>query len=323
MDINAEQQRIITRYLLGEMSEQERSEFEDRYLDDSVLFEELIAVEDEMMRRYAQGSLSEAERAAFETRYLRSQGNRQRAQFTRSLMNYALSVREHANSQSAAGLSDVAIAPQAATDSQKSKVWRRISGFLANSRSGLRFAMSATLLALIAGGSWLAIVDIRLHRTFQQMQAQQASSLHREQQLHDQLAELNLRLKQQEEQVAQLPSLGSSILPFVLISHLIRQSNPQKPLVIGAGYSAVFLESTLQNDAYKSYSASLETPEGHEIWRQSGLKSWQIHDGSHVLGVILPTTIFKSGNYILVLSGQMESGKLEEVNSYAFRVVRK
>src|SRR5947208_3560337 len=99
MDSNAEQKRTITRYLLGEMSEPERSEFEDRYLDDPALFEELIAVEDEMMRCYASDCLPEAERTAFERRFLTNPDHRQRVDFAGSLMEYASSIYEPSSSQ--------------------------------------------------------------------------------------------------------------------------------------------------------------------------------------------------------------------------------
>src|SRR5438552_9869409 len=109
MDINVGQKRTITRYLLGEMSEQERSEFEDRYLDDPILFEESIAAEDEMMRCYIRGDLPEAARTAFEARYLKNHGNRRRVDFTRSLMTYASSMHEAV--PGTANLGDIAIAP--------------------------------------------------------------------------------------------------------------------------------------------------------------------------------------------------------------------
>src|SRR5947209_17423321 len=109
---------------------------------------------------------------------------------------------------------------------------------------------------------------------------------------------------------------------LLLTSHMVRNSNPQKPLVIPDGLPTVVLGPMLYSNDYLSYSVSLET-EGHLIWRQSDLRSWQIHNGWRVVGLTLPSRIFKSGDYILKLSGRTASGKVEEVDSYAFRVFRR
>lgn len=322
MDINAEQKRMITRYLLGEMSGQERSKFEDRYLEDSVLFEEITAVEDELMRRYACGDLPEAERTAFEARYLKDTDNRRRVDFAKTLMDYVSSTH---------GPADVSDGTR--IEKQRHKQWRWMPVLLAEPGNALRLIAALMLVAMIAGISWLAVMDTRLHRAFEQMQVQHAGDLKQEQELRNQLAQLNLRLQQQEEQVAQLSSLGAMILPFRLSPHLMREGSSQKPLIIPEGFPAVFLESTLSSfdyeygravvNAYVSYSASLETPEGRQIWRQSGLKSWQTHNGPHMIGLILPSRIFQSGNYILKVSGKTATGRLEEVDSYVFRVIKR
>lgn len=313
MDIKAEQKRIITRYLLGEMSGQERSEFENRYLEDSALFEEITAVEDELMRCYARGDLSEAERAAFETRYLQDTGNRRRVDFARTLMDYVSSTH---------GPADVGDESQA--EKQSHKKWRWMPVLLAKPSNALRLIAALMLVAVIAGSSWLAVMDTRLRHAFEQMQVEHAGDLKREQELQTQLAQLNLRLQQQEEQVAQLSSLGSIILPFRLSPHLVREGSMQKPLIISEGFAAVLLELTLgSSNAYASYSASLETPEGQQIWRQPGLKSWRTRNGPHMIGLLLPSKIFQSGNYILKVSGKTATGIPEEVDSYVFRVVRR
>ena len=311
MDVKAEQKRMITRYLLGEMSEQERSAFEDRYLEDSAIFEEITAAEDELMRCYARGDLSEAERTAFEKRYLKDTGNRRRVDFAKTLMDYVSSTQ---------GSADVDDGSQAEKQSHKKWRWMPV---LAEPRNALRLIAALMLAAMIAGSSWLAVMDTRLHHAFEQMQVQHAGDVQREQELQNQLAELNLRLEQQEEQVAQLSSLGSIILPFRLSPYLFREGSPQKPLIIPEGFAAVLLEPALGSNAYASYSASLETPEGRQIWFQSGLKSWQARNGPHIIGLILPSKIFQSGNYILKVSGKTATGKSEEVDSYVFRVIRR
>src|SRR5437588_729251 len=206
MNINVEQKRTITRYLLGEMPAPERSGFEDRYLNDPVLFEELITAEDEMMRCYVRSSLSEAERTAFERRFLTNPNHRRRVDFARSLMEYASSIHEPSSSQGPTDKDVVAIAPRSDMARQKQKPGRWIGGILLGQRSAWQFAAAIALVMLIAGGSWLAVINTRLRRSFDQMQAQHGTDLRREQELRDQLADLSLRLQQKAQQVAQPPS---------------------------------------------------------------------------------------------------------------------
>jgi anti-sigma factor RsiW len=69
---NDPKDRRLMGYLLGQLSEQERIEFEDRYFSDDALFEYLGAVETELIDAYARGELPERDRAQFEQRLLKS-----------------------------------------------------------------------------------------------------------------------------------------------------------------------------------------------------------------------------------------------------------
>lgn len=92
MQDKTNQKRRMVRYLLAEMPEDERSDFEDRFFEDSDLFEELIAVEDEMLRSYVRGSGSKPERAGVARRYLSTPQGRRRVELAKSLMEYVSSV---------------------------------------------------------------------------------------------------------------------------------------------------------------------------------------------------------------------------------------
>ena len=315
MDNNAEQKQTITRYLLGEMSEQERSEFEDRYISDSVLFEELVAIEDEMMRSYVRGDLSESERLTFEARFLRNRGSRRRVDFSRSLMNYAMSRNEDASSR------DQSHTAPHITANKPKREWQGMFVYVTGERSISPIITVAILLLLVSGGGVLAVKYIRVHREYKQMQAQHASNLRREQELREQLEKLTVRLEQQKQQLARNPAFDPTILSFTPNSHSIRQSSPQEPLIIRSEFSAILLRLTLRDDIFPSYTASLETPEGHRIWQQSGLKSWENSNGVHLIAVVLPSAVLKKGSYIVTLTG-VAKGNPEEIDSYIFRVVR-
>jgi len=70
MDTSSDQVRLLQRYLLGDVSEEEQIAIESLYFTDGEAFENLLALEDELTFRYFANSLSKADRRRFEARYL-------------------------------------------------------------------------------------------------------------------------------------------------------------------------------------------------------------------------------------------------------------
>ena len=63
-------ERLIRRYLLGELPEQEQTAVEARYFLDDSFFEQLVAAEKELIGRYLRGELSSEDHERFQRRYL-------------------------------------------------------------------------------------------------------------------------------------------------------------------------------------------------------------------------------------------------------------
>ena len=77
----------IRRFLLGEMSETERSAFEERFVADEDLFEQISVAEDELIESYVRGTLSPAEKTTFEREFLSTEPRRRRVAFTRAMLD--------------------------------------------------------------------------------------------------------------------------------------------------------------------------------------------------------------------------------------------
>ena len=60
----------MQQYLLGRLPEEEEAELERRYLADDALFEELLAIEDDLRDAYVRGELSMPDHDAFQQRLL-------------------------------------------------------------------------------------------------------------------------------------------------------------------------------------------------------------------------------------------------------------
>lgn len=69
-----------------------------------------------------------------------------------------------------------------------------------------------------------------------------------------------------------------------------------------------------ETSGFASYSATLATVEGREVWHQSGL---QPESGS--IRVVIPTSSLSRGDWRVALSGTSSKGKLEAVSNYYFR----
>lgn len=80
--------KIITAYLLGELSEHEQEQLEARYFADDALFEQLLAIEDELIDRYARGEISGPERLRLERHFMKSPARRKRVRFAEALLRH-------------------------------------------------------------------------------------------------------------------------------------------------------------------------------------------------------------------------------------------
>lgn len=78
-------QEVLERYLLGEVTDDERTEIEQGYFADDALFDQLVDVQNDLVDAYAQGTLPPAERKRFEDRFLASTSGIGRVEFARAL----------------------------------------------------------------------------------------------------------------------------------------------------------------------------------------------------------------------------------------------
>lgn len=77
--------QIIIRYLLNELSESEQERFEEAYVKDDGLFEQVQSLEEELIEDYVKGDLSWRKRRLFERHYLASEQRRARVEAARQL----------------------------------------------------------------------------------------------------------------------------------------------------------------------------------------------------------------------------------------------
>src|SRR5215470_2534384 len=82
---NINDEKLISRYLLGELPEEQQVEIEDRAFSDKDYLASITAVENDLIDEYVRGELSAADRQRFETRFLASAERRKRVEFAKAL----------------------------------------------------------------------------------------------------------------------------------------------------------------------------------------------------------------------------------------------
>jgi hypothetical protein len=86
---NLDEHAKVRRYLLGQLTNEERGELEQRLFQDAELYEELEIAEAELCDAYAAGKIREADRPAFEELFLNNPDRKDNLRFARALRRYA------------------------------------------------------------------------------------------------------------------------------------------------------------------------------------------------------------------------------------------
>lgn len=138
MALNSDREKLMRLYLLGRLSDEEKSEIESEYVADEGPFEEILAVEDDLRDAYARSELSSADREAFEQRFVGLPDQVQKLEFAKVLQRY-LSQK-----------------PKTPAELRLERGWQfwmaQVGG---RPRAALAIAVVLVLAILAVGGGWL------------------------------------------------------------------------------------------------------------------------------------------------------------------------
>jgi hypothetical protein len=90
--MDSEQENQMKQYLLGRLSKDEEVEIERRYLADDTVFEDLLAIEEELRDAYAHHELSGPDREAFERRLLTLPRQKEKQQLANTFRQHLLNL---------------------------------------------------------------------------------------------------------------------------------------------------------------------------------------------------------------------------------------
>lgn len=158
-----EEDTLLKKFLLGELSHVERGEVEERLFADPEYFTRFRAAEDELTDEYLYGDLDAAERERFETYFLSTPERRESLRVAMALKQY-IAKNAHAP---AAELTDTAARADAARAPRPEK--RSFFDFLR--APALRFSLAAAAVLIAAAGLWLLLRTTRRDRPDPALQA--------------------------------------------------------------------------------------------------------------------------------------------------------
>jgi hypothetical protein len=276
----------MAQYLLGQLPDEEQAELEHRYLADDALFEELVAIEDDLRDAYVRGELSRPDREAFEQRLLTAPRQKQEQEFARTLCRYL-------------GETCTRVGPVGQLVAKGKSLLRALG---AQPRLVLVPALSVTILLLMVGGWWWG------RRSVQPSQLSPAPP---------QTASGNAPGTAAPTAGEQEPEART--IAVVLSRGLVRGNEEgSNPLVIPPEVNQVRLEARVEVD-YPRYEAVLQTAESKRIWSKGDLEAQAFPGGKRIL-LYLSSSLLPPGDYILTLRGLPTAGRPETAAEYAFRV---
>lgn len=322
-DLNNE--KLIARYLLGELSEEQQVEIEDRAFADREYLASITAVENDLIDEYVRHELSDADRRKFESRFLASAERRKRVEFAKALAR---------------------VEPVVEKTVVHEWSWREsLYGFISGLNPAAKFAFAAAMLIILVGGAWLLTMTLRLRSQLTQLQAENQSKQNQRQALEQQIEaerrrseELNARLNQEKQQREQSdeslrqlsepadptnPPPRPVIASLTLLPGISRGGGDKPSLVMPGDARLVRLNIGIDpEEQYKNFAVELRTAAGRQVWTRENLPA-RNRSGARAIGLTLPASVLKSGEYELRLSGLKEGGEAEDIGFYYFDVKKR
>lgn len=327
-DLNSE--TLIARYLLGELPEEQQVAIEDRAFQDKEYLASITAVENDLIDEYVRDEMPDAVRRQFEKRFLASAERRKRVEFAKALTKVT---------------SEYAFKEKSAKEPAVIS-WRdSLDAFFRSLNPVAKFAMAAVVLLVLVGGAWLLTETLRLRSQLTRLQAENQSRQSERQTLEQQMElqrrrneELAARLNQEKQQreqsdesLRQLTETSNANTPpsrpivafLTLLPGLSRGAGARPSLAIGADARLVRLQIGIDpEEQFKTFAVDLRTVTGRHVWTRENLTA-RNQRGARSIGLTLPSTALKPGEYELKLTGVTEGGATQDVGFYYFDVKKR
>jgi hypothetical protein len=282
--------RLLVRYLLGELSAEEAEPIDLRSFVDDAFAARLDAVESDLIDSFVRQELSGAALERFRSFYLASPARRQRVAFAQALLE-------------ALPATPLASAPSSARASSP--------GSWFTPPTWLSWALASATLLLLVGLTYLSVDNANLRKDLSASRAREAAWSKKS---ADQQAAQN----QSPEGSAQ-PSLGEFKAVAMLLLPPTRGVSQLPTLTVPRGINLVALSLKLEALNFKIYRAALKDASSSQVLWNSQELSPGVE--SKTVSLIFPSRLLHLQTYVIELSGVRANGSSDLLASYPFRAV--
>lgn len=289
----------LTRYLLGEMPEEEQTDFEMRYFSDGQLFGELCARRNNLIDSYVSGRLSPPMRERFEAGIDKSWAINERIRFAETLQG-AIDTRS-------VGLTS---APQTRYRQTRAALSSFVSSYG-------RLIIVATVLLVLLGVGWL-ILRSRRQESVDGNQAGlgNPSSASAEKSAIDP----NQPRPTGSAAPAQTRDNSGSLLTVPLTSDLTgTASDARADVLVLPSIVLVKLVLIVDDPRDADYTAVVTTAKDAEVFKTGSLKPHP-NDAGRGVDLFVPANRLPDGDYVIHLSGVTANNETIAAGNYYLRV---
>jgi hypothetical protein len=284
--------QMIRRFLLGDVSEEERQRVEESFITDSGYSENVLMAENDLIEDYLEGDLPQAEKEQFDAHFLSTPRQRRKVRIAESLKKFA--VAEEAALSPGTGKMRAPRQPEQ----------RTYSNVLTLRKPLLVLSLAAVLLIALGLGAWKIVGTRHENERREQAQTRRAA-------IEQELAQLNVRS-------GGTPS-DARIFSIDLPPVVVRSSANSGMISPPAQTTVVELRLVLIGEEYQNYRASLQKFDSTDQFTISGLRA-ESTPGGEVVPIKIPARLLTRGIYQLRLRADTAAGEPVEVGEYQFQM---
>lgn len=300
---------LLTRYLLGQLEEEEIERLDERSITDDSFASQLEAAENDLIDAFLHGELSGESLERFK-RVFSAPARLRKIEFAKALMQVS---------------ENVGLAQQPAPWRTRDQAWatRSIWAWFTSPQPRLQWTFAAAALLLLFGAGYLLKVNRDLREQAGAARQQEAQLNQRTQELERQLNEHRAATGASSQPPESTESTAAP-LPTTVAVLLLPQARGvgQVPKVsIPARADLLNLQLQLEMDDFPAYRVALKDPSsGGILWTSAKLKSASASN-ARVVKLSLPSRFLKPQTYVLELNGFAPGGTSQFISSYVFKAV--
>ncbi len=332
MNKNTDNKKLIEKFFFGGMTEDERIEFEDKFLANAELFDEIKAFEDDLIEKYVRGWMDKAERVKFEQNFLITEKRRERVEFSRQLIHQL-------QKDSSTG--------KVIEESVKVSIWEKFGELFLTPKIALTAAFAVIIaffgtwfLFQIAGDEKTEIVKNQ-NSNIAETQTPTASpnnaipppnsESNPENSNNESKSNTSVQLNNSNDSIKSPPTENTNLKPpepkktpvekpapnpvLALFAGTLRSDGKSNELNLPKNASGATLRLNLESVNYPTFQAELTDADGNVILRKDNLKVQRSG-----INLFVPAKNLKKGDYLIKLSGKNDAGNNESVADFQFRV---